>query len=350
MARVIRDVEAQTQQEADKKAREIITTAIQRCASDQVSETTVSMVQLPGDEMKGRIIGRNGRNIRAFEQATGVDVIVDDTPEAVVLSSFDPVRREIARISLTKLVTDGRIHPGRIEGIVSKATKEVNAAIVAAGEQAIIDVGLPGLHPELVKIVGRLKFRTSYGQSVLQHSIEMAHLAGMMAVELHANVNLAKEGALLHDIGKAVDHEVEGTHAMIGADLAERYNCSPQVVNCVASHHGEREKKCIEAVLVEAADAISSARPGARRESLENYLKRVRGLEEIANSFKGVAQSYAIQAGREIRIMVKPDDVDDLAAIQLSKDIARRVEDSLQYPGQIKVTVIRETRSVDYAK
>ncbi len=350
MARVIRAVEVQVQQEADKKAREIITTAIQRCASDQVSETTVSMVLLPGDEMKGRIIGRNGRNIRAFEQATGVDVIVDDTPEAVVLSSFDPVRREIARIALSKLVSDGRIHPGRIEGVVAKATKEVNAAIIEAGEQAIIDVGLPGLHPELVKVLGRLKYRTSYGQNVLQHSVEMAHIAGMMAAELKANVALAKKGALLHDIGKAVDHEVEGTHAMIGTELAERYGCSPQVINCIASHHGERDKLCLEAVLVEAADAISSARPGARRESLENYLKRVRGLEEIANSFKGVAQSYAIQAGREIRIMVKPDDVDDLAAIQLSKDIARRVEDSLQYPGQIKVTVIRETRSVDYAK
>ncbi len=350
MARVIRDVEVQVRHEADKKAREIITMAIQRCAADQVSETTVSMVMLPSDEMKGRIIGRSGRNIRAFEQATGVDVIVDDTPEAVVLSSFDPVRREVARLSLTKLVNDGRIHPGRIEGLVAKSQKEVEAAIREAGEQAVIEVGLPGLHPRLIEIVGRLKYRTSYGQNVLLHSIEMAHLAGMMAYELGANVNLAKEGALLHDIGKAVDHEVEGSHAMIGAELAEQFGCSAQVINCVASHHGEQEQRCLEAVLVEAADAISSARPGARRESLENYLKRVKGLEEIANSFSGVSQSYAIQAGREIRIMVKPEDIDDLEAIQLSKNIARRIEDTLQYPGQIKVTVIRETRASEFAK
>lgn len=350
MARVIRDVEAQVRHEADKKAREIITMAIQRCASDQVSETTVSMVVLPSDEMKGRIIGRSGRNIRAFEQATGVDVIVDDTPEAVVLSSFDPVRREVARLSLTKLVNDGRIHPGRIEGLVAKSQKEVEAAIREAGEQAVTEVGLPGLHPKLIEIVGRLKYRTSYGQNVLLHSIEMAHLAGMMATELGANVNLAKEGALLHDIGKAVDHEVEGSHAAIGAELAEQYGCSPLVINCIASHHGEQEQRCLEAVLVEAADAISSARPGARRESLESYLKRVKGLEEIANSFSGVSQSYAIQAGREIRIMVKPEDIDDLASIQLSKDIARRIEDTLQYPGQIKVTVIRETRASEFAK
>ncbi len=350
MARVIREVEAQARQEAEKKAREIITMAIQRCASDQVSETTVSMVMLPNDEMKGRIIGRSGRNIRAFEQATGVDVIVDDTPEAVVLSSFDPIRREVARLSLSKLINDGRIHPGRIEGLVAKSQKEVEAAIREAGEQAVVEVGLPGLHPKLIELVGRLKYRTSYGQNVLQHSIEMAHLAGMMAYELGADVNLAKEGALLHDIGKAVDHEVEGSHAAIGAELAAQYGCSPLVVNCIASHHGEQEPRCLEAVLVEAADAISSARPGARRESLENYLKRVKGLEEIANSFSGVSQSYAIQAGREIRIMVKPEDVDDLAAIQLSKEIARRVEDTLQYPGQIKVTVIRETRATEYAK
>ncbi|MBN1935367.1 MAG: ribonuclease Y [Anaerolineae bacterium] len=350
MAHVIRNVEAQVRHEAEKKAREIITMAIQRCASDQVSETTVSMVMLPSDEMKGRIIGRSGRNIRAFEQATGVDVIVDDTPEAVVLSSFDPVRREVARLSLTKLVNDGRIHPGRIEGLVAKSQKEVEIAIREAGEQAVVEVGLPGLHPKLIEILGRLKYRTSYGQNVLLHSIEMAHLAGMMAYELGADVNLAKEGALLHDIGKAVDHEVEGTHAGIGAELAEQYGCSPLVVNCIIAHHGEQEQRCLEAVLVEAADAISSARPGARRESLENYLKRVKGLEEIANSFSGVSQSYAIQAGREIRIMVKPEDIDDLASIQLSKDIARRVEDTLQYPGQIKVTVIRETRSTEYAK
>ncbi len=350
MARVIREVEDYTRQEADKKAREIITLAIQRCASEQVSETTVSMVMLPGDDMKGRIIGRSGRNIRAFEQAAGVDVIVDDTPEAVVLSSFDPVRREIARVALNKLIADGRIHPGRIEAVVAKATKEVAAEIAEAGEQAVIEVGLPGLHPELVQLVGRLKYRTSYGQNVLIHSVEMAHLAGMMAAELGADVMLAKEGALLHDIGKAVDHEVEGTHAAIGADLAKRYGCSPQVINCIISHHGEAEPQCLEALLVSATDAISSARPGARRESLETYIKRVKGLEDIANSFKGVSQSYAIQAGREIRIIVKPDDLDDLASIQLSKDIARRVEEMLQYPGQIKVTVIRETRAVDYAK
>jgi ribonuclease Y len=350
MARVVRQVEAEIRGQADHKAREIITLAIQRCAADQVAETTVSMVSLPNDDMKGRIIGRNGRNIRAIEQATGVDVIVDDTPEAIILSSFDPVRREVARIAVSKLVTDGRIHPGRIEKTIRKATDEVNAVIQEEGEQATLDVGVPGIHPELIRLLGRLKYRTSYGQNVLLHSIQTAHLAGMMAAELGADVALAKEGGLLHDIGKAVDHDVEGPHASIGADLAQRYGRSARVINCVASHHGEAEPLCLEAILVEAADAISGARPGARRESLENYLKRVRGLEDIANSFKGVSQSYAIQAGREIRIIVKPDDVDDLAAIQLSKDVARRVEDSLQYPGQIKVTVIRETRAVDYAK
>jgi len=342
MARVIREVEAQVRAEADRRARKIITLAIQRCAADQVAESTVSMVSLPNDEMKGRIIGRSGRNIRAIEQATGVDVIVDDTPEAIILSSFDPVRREIARVAVSKLVSDGRIHPGRIEKTIAKATQEVNAIIREEGEQAALDVGVPGMHPELIKLLGRLKYRTSYGQNVLLHSIETAHLAGMMA--------LAKEGGLLHDIGKAVDHEVEGAHAAIGAELVQRYGRSARVVNCVAAHHGEVEPQCMEAILVEAADAISGARPGARRESLDNYLKRVKGLEDIANSFQGVSQSYAIQAGREIRIMVKPDEIDDMSAIQLSKDIARRVEDSLQYPGQIKVTVIRETRAVDYAK
>jgi ribonuclease Y len=350
MARVIREVEAKAREDADHKAREIITLAIQRVAAEQVAETTVSMVSLPNDEMKGRIIGRNGRNIRAIEQATGVDVIVDDTPEAIILSSFDPVRREVARIALSKLVSDGRIHPGRIEKIISKATQEVDETIREEGEQAVLDVGVPGLHPELIKLLGRLKYRTSYGQNVLLHSIETAHLAGIMAAELNADVALAKEGGLLHDIGKAVDHEVEGPHAAIGADLVERYGRSARVIDCVAAHHGEAEPRCLEAVIVEAADAISGARPGARRESLDNYLKRVKGLEEIANSFTGVSQSYAIQAGREIRIMVKPDEVDDLSAIKLSKDIARRVEDSLQYPGQIKVTVIRETRAIDYAK
>ena len=350
MARVIREVETQAKEEADRRAREIITLAIQRCAADQVAETTVSTVELPNDEMKGRIIGRNGRNIRVIEQVTGVDVIVDDTPEAITLSSFDPVRREIARIAVSRLVNDGRIHPGRIEKMVAKATMEVQAVIQEEGERAALDVGVPGIHPELIKLLGRLKYRTSYGQNVLLHSIQTAHLAGMMAAELGADVMLAKEGGLLHDIGKAVDHEMDGPHAAIGAELAERYGCSPLVVNCIAAHHNEAEPQCLEAILVAAADAISGARPGARRESLESYLKRVRGLEEIANSFSGVSQSYAIQAGREVRIMVKPEDIDDLAAIQLSRDIARRIEESLQYPGQIRVTVIRETRAVDYAK
>ena len=350
MARVIREVEAQVRLEADEKAREIVTLAIQRCAAEQVSEITVSMVALPSDEMKGRIIGRQGRNIRAIENATGVDVIVDDTPEAIILSSFDPVRREIARTAVSKLVHDGRIHPGRIEQMIAKATEEVHAAIREEGEHAILDVGTRGIHPELVKLLGQLKYRTSYGQNVLLHSIQAAHLAGMMAAELGANVAVAKEAGLLHDVGKAVDHEVEGSHAAIGADLVQRYGRSERVINCVAAHHGEVEPQSLEAVLIEAADAISASRPGARRESLENYIKRVKGLESIANSFTGVSQSYAIQAGREIRVIVRPDAVDDLAAIQLSKDIARNLEDSLQYPGQIKVTVIRETRAVDYAK
>jgi len=350
MARLIREMEAKAQAEAEIKAREVITTAIQRYAADHVAETTVSMVSLPSDEMKGRIIGRSGRNIRAIEQATGVDVIVDDTPEAVILSSFDPVRREIARVTVEKLVSDGRIHPARIEKTVEKATQEVEAVIRDEGERAVLDAGVPGIHPELVKLLGQLKWRTSFGQNVLLHSLETAHLAGMMASELGADVRLAKEGGLLHDIGKAVDHEVEGPHAAIGADLAKRYGRTARVIDCVAAHHGEVEAHCLEAVLVEAADAISGARPGARRESLDSYVKRVQGLEEIANGFEGVSQSYAIQAGREIRIIVRPDEVDDLAAIKLSKEIARSVEDSLQYPGQIKVTVIRETRAVDYAK
>ena len=350
MARLVREMEAKAHDEADQRAREIITTAIQRYAADHVAETTVSMVTLPSDEMKGRIIGRSGRNIRAIEQATGVDVIVDDTPEAIIVSSFDPVRREIARLSISKLVMDGRIHPARIEKIVEKATQEVQTTIREEGEQAVLDVGIPGIHPELVKLLGQLKYRTSYGQNALLHSLETAHLAGMMASELGANVLLAKEGGLLHDIGKAIDHRVDGPHAAIGAELAERWGRSARVVDCIAAHHGEVEAHCLEAILVEASDAISSARPGARRESLDNYIKRVKGLEDIANSFGGVNQSYAIQAGREIRIIVRPEEVDDLAAMQLSKDIARRVEESLQYPGQIKVTVIRETRAVDYAK
>ncbi len=349
MARVIREVEAEAHEEAERRAREVITLAIQRFASDQVAETTVSMVPLPGDEMKGRIIGRGGRNIRAIEKATGVDVVVDDTPEAVILSSFDPVRREVARVSLNKLILDGRIHPGRIEHIVKKSEEEVEAVIREAGEQAAYETGVPGLHPKLIELLGRLKFRTSYGQNVLAHSLETSALAGMMAAELGADVALAKKAGLLHDIGKAVDHEVNGPHALIGADIVRQLGMPDEVTNCVAAHHGEEEPLCLEAILVEAADAISGARPGARRESLENYLKRVKALEEVADSFEGVDQSFAIQAGREIRIMVKPEEIDDLAAIQLSKNIAKKVEETLQYPGQITVTVIRETRAVEHA-
>jgi len=350
MARVIREVESMAHEEAELRARKIVVASIQRIATDQVSETTVSMIPLPNDEMKGRIIGRGGRNIRAFEQATGVDVVVDDTPEAIVLSCFDSVRREVARVAMNKLILDGRIHPGRIEMVVSKAEKEVNAVIREAGERAAIDAGVPGLNIELVKILGRLKFRTSYGQNQLLHAVETAHLAGVLASELGANVEKAKAGALLHDLGKAVDHEVEGPHALIGADLAKRYGMHKDIINCIASHHHEEEQQCMEAVIVEVADAISGARPGARRESVETYIKRVKALEEVARSFPGVNQSFAIQAGREIRIIVRPDDIDDLAAIRLSQDVARKIEEMLQYPGQIKVTVIRETRAVDYAK
>lgn len=350
MARVIREVEAQIKEEAESRAREIITMAIQRFASDQVAETTVSMVPLPSDDMKGRIIGRGGRNIRAIEKATGVDVVVDDTPEAVILSCFDPVRREVARVALSKLILDGRIHPGRIEQTVEKSREEVEAIIRKEGEQAAYEAGVPGLHPKLIELLGRLKFRTSYGQNVLAHSLETTHLAGMMAAELGADVALAKKAGLLHDIGKAVDHEVNGPHALIGANIARRLDMSEKIVNCIAAHHGEEEYQCLEAILVEAADAVSGGRPGARRESLESYIKRVKALEEVADSFEGVAQAYAIQAGREIRIMVKPEEIDDLAAIRLSQNIAKRVEESLEYPGQIKVTVIRETRAVDYAK
>ncbi len=350
MARLIREVEAEAQEEGDRRAREIVTMAIQRIASDQVSEVAVSTVPLPSDDMKGRIIGRQGRNIRALENATGVDLVVDDTPEAVLLSCFDPVRREVARVALTKLILDGRIHPARIEKVVSKAREEVNQVIREAGEQAAIDAGVPGLHPEILKLLGRLKFRTSYGQNQLAHAVETAHLARILAIELGANAQVAKAGALLHDLGKAVDHEVDGPHALIGADIAKRYGVSPAVINCIASHHAEAESESLEAVIVEAADAISGARPGARRESLETYVKRIKALEEVAGSFDGVAESYAIQAGREIRIIVKPEQVDDLAAIQLSKNVAKAVEENLQYPGQIKVTVIRETRAVDFAK
>ena len=350
MARRIRETEAALKEEADERARDIIATCIQRIASDQVSEMAVSVVPLPSDEMKGRIIGRAGRNIRSFEQATGVDVIVDDTPEAVTISSFDPVRREVARRALIHLVQDGRIHPARIEKLVEDAHKEVDRIIREEGEKAAYDAGVPGLHPEIIKILGRLKFRTSYGQEQLAHAVECAHIAGMLAAELGADVAVARAGALLHDLGKAVDHEIEGTHAQIGADIARRYGLGPKIVNCIASHHHEAEQEYVEAVIVEAADAISGARPGARRESLETYVKRIRALEEVANEFKGVQQSYALQAGREIRIIVRPEEVDDLASIQLARDIARKIEESMQYPGQIKVTIIRETRATDYAK
>ena len=348
-ARIIREVEAGAREEGDRKAREIVTLAIQRCAADQVTETTVSSVPLLSDDMKGRIIGRGGRNIRAIENITGVDLVIDDTPEAIILSSFDPVRREVARVALNKLILDGRIHPARIEKVVEKAREEVDAIIKEEGERAALEAGVRGLHPELIKLLGRLKYRTSYGQNVLGHSIETSILAGIMASELGADVALAKEGGLLHDIGKAVDHEVDGPHATIGADIAKRLGKSAKVVNCIGAHHGE-EQPILEAILVSAADAISGARPGARRENLETYVKRLKSLEDVANSFQGVAQSFAIQAGREVRIIVKPEEIDDLAAIRLSKDIAKQVEESLQYPGQIKVTVIRETRAVDYAK
>ena len=350
MARRIREVEDEIKAEADTRARELIALAIQRVASDHVSEITVSVVPLPGDEMKGRIIGRSGRNIRAFEQACGVDVVVDDTPEAVTISSFDPIRREVARRALARLVLDGRIHPARIEKLVEDAQHEVEKAIREEGERACYEAGVAGLHPDVIKMLGRLKFRTSYGQEQLAHAIESAQLSGVLAAELGANVEIAKMGGLLHDLGKAMDHEVEGTHARIGAEFARRHGISEMVVNCIDAHHHEAEWQCVEAIIVEAADAISGARPGARRESVEHYLKRVRSLEDLANSFEGVSQSYALQAGREVRIIVKPEEIDDLAAIHLSKNIAKQIEESMQYPGQIKVTVIRETRSVDYAK
>ncbi|MGB9673294.1 MAG: ribonuclease Y [Anaerolineales bacterium] len=350
MARIIRQIEAEAREEGENRARKIITAAIQRVASEHVGEVSTSVVPLPSDEMKGRIIGRNGRNIHAFEQAAGVDVIVDDTPEAVTISCFDPVRREVARRALEKLVLDGRIHPAHIEKILKNEEKEVERDILEAGEQAAFDAGVPGLHPEIIKMLGRLKYRTSYGQHQLAHAVETARLAGVIAAELGADVELAKAAGLLHDLGKAMDHNVEGTHSQIGAEFAKRYGLPHAVVNAIASHHHEVEQETVEAAIVEAADAISGARPGARRESLEQYLKRVRALEEIANSQKGVSQSYALQAGREIRIFVKPEEIDDLESIRLARDIAKKIEETMQYPGQIKVTVIRETRSIDYAK
>jgi len=350
MARIIRQVETEAREDGDRRARKIISEAIQRVASDHVSEVTTSVVPLPADEMKGRIIGRNGRNIHAFEQAAGVDVIVDDTPEAVTISCFDPVRREVARRSLAKLVLDGRIHPAYIEKVLKNEQKEVDRIIAEAGEQGAFDAGVAGLHTEVTKMLGRLKFRTSYGQNQLDHAVEVSKIAAMIASELGADVEVCKAAALLHDLGKAMDYNMEGTHAMLGAEFSKRYGVNPKVINAIASHHHEVEQDTVEAIIVEAADAISGARPGARRESLEQYLKRVKALEEIANSYKGVSQSYALQAGREVRIFVKPEDIDDLDSIHLARDIAKKIEETMQYPGQIKVTVIRETRAVDYAK
>jgi ribonuclease Y len=350
MARIMRQIEAEAREEGEKRARKLIADAIQRVASEHVAEVTRAVVTLPSEEMKGRIVGRNGRNIKAFEQAAGVDVIVDDTPDAVTVSCFDSVRREIGRRALEKLILDGRIHPAHIEKVVQDETKAVERIINEAGEQAAFDANISGLHPEVLRMMGRLKFRTSYGQNQLAHAVEVSKLAGILAAEIGANVELSKQGGFLHDIGKAMDHNQEGTHAMLGAEYCKRYGVNPKVVNAIASHHHEVEQETIEAIIAEAADAISGARPGARREDLEAYIKRIRNLEELSTSFEGVDQAFAIQAGREVRVIVKPEKIDDLTSARLARDIAKKIEETMQYPGQIKVTVIRETRSTEFAK